>query len=535
MSSPQVAAIAAVGVATAVFLLRRLLQVKPFIPSLKMSVHLHRIFFGAGELFNSVEGLGRITFDEADDNGMCQFYVLGARCISVLKAEHIRTVVLASNFRQRVPLFDEYVDAIVGTKSLVQVMGHEWKLHRKLISRAFGWQNLASMAPAMGSIAHEFASHLLATQASSKFDVFPMLKLATLDIIGTNCNPVSHSNPQTMPCISAILFLGATAFGASFGAIQHTTNHPVVEAFTFLLDDMNRRAIDEPLHPSSMFYWLPTAANRMHRQQTAILRRTIDDLVASRLHNPPANDDSQGKKTHHDLLQYMVDAAAAAAHNEDASGGVTPQSFADNLLTFLFAGYDTTSIALAYTLHLLAAHPQVQDKVVAEIEAVLGADTAPTCDTVSRLTFCAAVVTESVRLFPPVLVTMRSLEADLHVGGHHVPKGTNVMLPIYWIHRYEENWGADATAFRPERHLDEIHGKDKAFRMMAFSAGPRNCVGMRFAMMEAVIVLAVVLRRCRFSLPTDAPPVRPVVAGLVQKPEHGIWLHVQPRESAPAL
>ncbi|RHY15464.1 hypothetical protein DYB25_005444 [Aphanomyces astaci] len=409
MSSPQVAAIAAVGVATAVFLLRRLLQVKPFIPSLKMSVHLHRIFFGAGELFNSVEGLGRITFDEADDNGMCQFYVMGARCISVLKAEHIRTVVLASNFRQRVPLFDEYVDAIVGTKSLVQVMGHEWKLHRKLISRAFGWQNLASMAPAMGSIAHEFASHLLATQTKSKFDVFPMLKLATLDIIGTNCNPVSHSNPQTMP--------------------------------------------------------------------------------------------------------------SAAAHNEDASGGVTPQSFADNLLTFLFAGYDTTSIALAYTLHLLAAHPQVQDKVVAEIQAVLGADTAPTCDTVSRLTFCAAVVTESVRLFPPSSSPCGHSKLTCTWAGTTSPKG---------------NWGADAAAFRPERHLDEIHGKDKAFRMMAFSAGPRNCVGMRFAMMEAVIVLAVVLRRCRFSLPTDAPPVRPVVAGLVQKPEHGIWLHVQPRESAPA-
>ncbi|RHY10105.1 hypothetical protein DYB36_008553 [Aphanomyces astaci] len=330
MSSPQVAAIAAVGVATAVFLLRRLLQVKPFIPSLKMSVHLHRVFFGAGELFNSVEGLGRITFDEADDNGMCQFYVMGARCISVLKAEHIRTVVLASNFRQRVPLFDEYVDAIVGTRPL----------------------------------------------------------------------------------------------------------------------------------PS------------------------------------------------------------AAAHNEDASGGVTPQSFADNLLTFLFAGYDTTSIALAYTLHLLAAHPQVQDKVVAEIQAVLGADTAPTCDTVSRLTFCAAVVTESVRLFPPSSSPCGHSKLTCTWAGTTSPKG---------------NWGADAAAFRPERHLDEIHGKDKAFRMMAFSAGPRNCVGMRFAMMEAVIVLAVVLRRCRFSLPTDAPPVRPVVAGLVQKPEHGIWLHVQPRESAPAL
>ncbi|ETV94497.1 hypothetical protein H310_11812 [Aphanomyces invadans] len=501
MSSTHVVAVAAAaGMATVAFLVRWL-QVKPFIPSLKMAVHLHHVLFGVGDLLSSVEGLGRVTFDEADDDGMCQFWLMGLPCISVLKAEHVRAVVVASNYRRRLWLLDDFVDAIVGKKSLVQVMGHEWKVHRKLISKAFGWQNLANMAPVIGTVASEFAAVLLSKHGANKVDVFPLLKLATLDVIG------------------------ATAFGASFNAIHNATSD-VVDAFTFLLNDMNRRSIDEPLHPASSLYWLPTSANRDFHAHKRTLRRTIDALVAARLARGAHGD------VHHDLLQYMID----AAHDDDS--GVTRQSFADNLLTFLFAGYDTTSIALAYTLHLIAAHPEAQAKAVAEIDQVVGPDALPTYDMVHRLTYCAAVVMEALRLFPPVLFTMRTLEADVDIGGHLVPKDTNVILPIYWIHRYEANWGPDATAFRPDRHLTddrvEMTAKDKAFRMMAFSGGPRNCVGMRFAMMEAVVLVAVLLRQCAFSVPSDAPPVQAVVAGLVQNPQHGVWLDITPRKAPTA-
>ncbi|KAF0696919.1 Aste57867_12365 [Aphanomyces stellatus] len=495
---------AAIG-AAAIYSLQRWLRVKPFIPTLPLPVHLHRFFSGVGESFSSVEATWRLMVDEADEDGMCQFYLVGMPCVSVLRAPHVRTVLLASNYRRRSPFFDDFVDAFLGSKGLIQLQGHEWKIHRRLIAKAFQWQNLVGMAPTMGAIADAFVDRVLLPRTmDTSIDIFPLIKLATLDV------------------------LGATAFGTSFNAIDHSQSNPIVEAFTFLLDDMNRRAFDAPLDPASSLYWLPTAANREFHRHTLVLRTMIDRLVASRLVQPDSETkDTPNDNRPHDLLQCLVDAAAA-----DASGAITPQSFADNLLTFLFAGYDTTSIALAYTLYALATHPHIQAKAVAEIHAVLGTDT-PSYDDAQRLVYCTAIVTESLRLYPPVLMTLRTLEAPLRLGRHDIPTGTSIFLPIDAIQRDCTNWGPDADAFRPERHLqddddiqDGMSAKDKAYRFVAFSGGPRNCVGMRFAMLEATILLAVFLRRCAFTRPDDAPPVIVAPAGLVQKPQHGIWLRV---------
>ncbi|CAK4082804.1 unnamed protein product [Aphanomyces euteiches] len=328
------------------------------------------------------------------------------------------------------------------------------------------------MVPSMTSIADDFASVLLKSNAES-IDVAPLLKLLTLDIIG------------------------ATAFGSSFNAI-HDAKNPIMEGFTLLLEDFNHRMIEAPFHPGSKFYWLPTKANKLHRATTQSMRQLIDDLVASRMK-------STSNETYHDLLQFMI----AAAHEENS--GVTAQSFADNLLTFLFAGFDTTSISLSYALYLMASHPDVQEKALAEVLAVTKSQEL-TYKSAQELVYHGKLAALSARL------------------------GTTVMLPIYWIHRYDANWGSDADRFRPERHLEDsddinLSAKDKGFRMLAFSGGPRNCVGMRYAMLETVVVLAVLLQRCVFSVAKDAPPVRPVVSGLVQKPEHGVWLNIQPRKA----
>ncbi|KAH9100375.1 hypothetical protein LEN26_015896 [Aphanomyces euteiches] len=396
-------------------------QVKLFIPSLKFAAHLHRLFFGAAEYLNSIEGLGILTVYEADEEGMCQFYMSGEPCISVQRADHARIVLLASNYRSRLPVFDDHVDAFVGTKSLLQLMGSEWKVHRKLISKAFSWQYLVVMVPSMTSIADDFASVLLKSNAES-IDVAPLLKLVTLDIIG------------------------ATPFGSSFNAI-HDAKNPIMEGFTLLLEDFNHRMIEAPFHPGCMFYWLPTKANKLHRATTQSMRQLIDDF------------------THEEHVQR--------------------DSFADNLLTFLFAGFDTTSISLSYVLYLMASHPDVQEKALAEVLAETKSQEL-TYKSAQELVYCTAIITESLRLFPPALVTSRTLEDEVTIGKHRIPRGTTVMLPIYWIHRYDANWGSDADRFRPERHLEDsddinLSAKDKGFRMLAFSGGPRNCVGMRYA------------------------------------------------------
>lgn len=170
---------------------------------------------------------------------------------------------------------------------------------------------------------------------------------------------------------------------------------------------------------------------------------------------------------------------------------------------------------------------------------MLGAEEEPTYESLQRLVFCQACLTEALRLYPPAPLTVRTLEEDLTLDGHVLPKGTMVYMPIWWIHRYAPNWGADAEAFRPERHLGDDGGEPRAegktansYRFLAFSGGQRNCIGQRFAMLEATTLLVVLLRRCRFELPEGSSPPRAVSTGVVQKPEGGLRLHVRARARA---
>ena len=105
-------------------------------------------------------------------------------------------------------------------------------------------------------------------------------------------------------------------------------------------------------------------------------------------------------------------------------------------------------------------------------------------------------------------------------------------LPIFWIHRDASNWGPDADAFKPARHLDAestTKTADGGFRHVAFSGGQRNCVGQRFAMIESTVLFVVLLRKLRFTLMTDEEVV-PVTTGVVQKPKNGeLWFHITSR------
>ncbi|OQR86020.1 thromboxane-A synthase-like [Achlya hypogyna] len=177
---------------------------------------------------------------------------------------------------------------------------------------------------------------------------------------------------------------------------------------------------------------------------------------------------------------------------------------------------------MAYAFYLLAVHPEAQEKAAAEINAVLGSSTDLTYDVVQNLPYVTAVVTEALRLFPPAPATTRTLEKDLVLNGHTIPKDTMIYMPIWFINRSKYNWGEDADEFKPERHLvkdedETMPAKDRA-----------NCVGLRYAVLEAVIMLVTVLRRARLSRPADVPPIAVKVSGILQIPEHGVWVSMNP-------
>lgn len=164
--------------------------------------------------------------------------------------------------------------------------------------------------------------------------------------------------------------------------------------------------------------------------------------------------------------------------------------------TFLFAGHDTTSSALSWTVYRLASHQDIQTKCRAEIDEVF--KDKKTEDTewsdLSKMEYLTRCIKESLRITPPVPVIQRRIEEPLDINGANIPKNSPVSIHIYEIHNNTEIW-ENPLEYNPDRFLHENVKKRDPFSFVAFSAGPRNCIGQNFAMNFMKIVLSKLLRK----------------------------------------
>ncbi|HEY1377996.1 MAG TPA: cytochrome P450 [Gemmataceae bacterium] len=239
----------------------------------------------------------------------------------------------------------------------------------------------------------------------------------------------------------------------------------------------------------------PTPQNLKMRGVTRRLNEIIHKYIAQRRR--------EGVGDRHDLLSLLL-------HAKDEAGdgtGMTDAQLRDEVMTLFLAGQETTALALSWTWYLLCGHPEVEDRLVAELRDVLG-DRPLTVEDVPRLKYAEAVINESMRLHPPAYVLGREAIRDTSVGGHHVPKGWTVFMAQSVLHR-DPRWWREPDRFRPERWLDGSTKNLPKFAYFPFGGGPRICIGNTFAMMETVVVLAEVARRFHFER-TDAEPIEPI-------------------------
>ncbi|MEC8196449.1 MAG: cytochrome P450, partial [Pseudomonadota bacterium] len=194
----------------------------------------------------------------------------------------------------------------------------------------------------------------------------------------------------------------------------------------------------------------------------------------------------------------------------------------DNLLTFIVAGHETTALTLAWALYLCAFDQDVQAKARAEIADIC--DDGPiTGDQAMQLTFVRQIIDETLRLYPPAGIISRTAQANDMLCAREIRPGDTVMIPIYTLQRNRLLWD-DPDAFKPERFADRKSIDRYAY--LPFGDGPRICIGASFAIQEAVIVLATLLKRFRFELVEGKPP-KPVMI-LTLRPEGGVWLQATP-------
>lgn len=193
----------------------------------------------------------------------------------------------------------------------------------------------------------------------------------------------------------------------------------------------------------------------------------------------------------------------------------------DQMTTMLIAGHDTVATWLAWTIALLAWHPEIQTRVREEIREQLG-ENMPDPRSIHRLPLLRAVGMESLRLFPPIPVLNRRALVPLRMCGVSIPSGTRLLISIYTIHRHPKLWKAPES-FQPERFLNP-EGEGMGFRYLPFGGGPRFCIGAPLARLEGFLALARMLQRVIFT-PLASPP-RPHLRATLD-PWPGVWVRVQ--------
>ena len=256
-------------------------------------------------------------------------------------------------------------------------------------------------------------------------------------------------------------------------------------------------------------WWLPTPARRRARAANGTFLRRADDILQSCRADPDRDAP---------LVRALI-----GVTDPDTGQPLSDNDIRHELVVFLAAGHDTTATTLTYAMWALGANPEMQDRVAAEV-AALG-DRPLTANDVPQLSYTVQVLHEALRLCPPAPAVSRMVLKDFDVVGSRVEAGTRVLVGIYALHRDPNLWDRPLV-FDPDRFSPEVSKDRDRWQFLPFGGGPRSCIGDHFAMLEATLGLATVIRNTEIhSIDTHFPVDLPftLVAG------GPIWARVRAR------
>uniref|UniRef100_A0A0D9WMT5 Cytochrome P450 n=1 Tax=Leersia perrieri TaxID=77586 RepID=A0A0D9WMT5_9ORYZ len=347
-------------------------------------------------------------------------------------------------------------------KGLVFLDGDDWSRHRRVLHPAFAMDKLKTMTTTMAACARDV---IRTWEARAEIEVGHQFHELTADVI-------SH-----------------TAFGSSYQQGK--------EVFVLQreLQAIAMATINSVRFPGSQF--IPTKNNVRRWELEKKVRGTLMTMIRER----QAAVAKEGKGYGNDLLGLMLEANAAAGDGGGGARSMTIDEIIDECKTFFFAGHDTTTQLLTWSIFLLGTNPQWQDHLRDEVLRECGGDSLPDADSLSKLKLMTMVIYETLRLYGPVSQLVTTVTADTELAGVRIPKGTMTMIPSAILHRDVEVWGEDAGEFNPLRFRDGVNkAAALAGALLAFSLGHRSCIGQDFAMLEVKATLAVILRRFAFEV-----------------------------------
>ena len=369
---------------------------------------------------------------------------------------------------------------LIGDTSIVLAEGADWRWQRRAVAPIFRHETLLSFVPIFATMAQRQVERWRAVERAVTTDAAAAITRTTFEII-------------VEAMLGGSASLDAERYSRALTDNFNTIPWHIIYAMFSIPD------------------WMPYPHRRRAMQSRDFLHRDIRRIVERR---------RSTQSSQPDLLNLLL-----AARDHETGRSMSDDEVVTNLLTFITAGHETTAVALTSTLWLLAKDQATQQRLFDEARAVTG-DQLIDATHVEGLLFCRQVIQEAMRLFPPVPGIARIANEAVEIGGMQIPAHARIHIPVFALHRNVGLWD-NPNAFDPDRFAaDRVKARSR-YAFLPFGGGPRVCIGAGFAMIEAAIILATLVRAFYFQ-PVAGHRPKPV-AKITLRPSGGMPLLIMNR------
>ncbi|XP_023307623.2 cytochrome P450 4d2-like [Lucilia cuprina] len=435
-----------------------------------------------------------------------RFWVLHQLSLVILDPKYLEVVLSSQQMIKKSSLYDFLVGWL--GRGLLLSWGKKWHARRKIITPTFHFKILEQFVEIFDQQSSIMVRKLYEkADGKTDIDIFPVVCLSALDIIAETAMGVKV-NAQEQPGLEYVQAIANLSRIMADGFVKPS------QITDFLFRLTAPKQYEEAKRCIKVLHKFTTDV--IEQRRLALEQSIKDDTFKNE-----SEDSDLNTKKRMALLDVLLQSTinGAPLSNEDIREEVD---------TFMFEGHDTTTSGISFTLYLIARHPEVQAKLVEEIKQVLGTDKNKpvTYRDLQDLKYMELVIKESQRLYPSVPAIGREITEDIKVGDITIPANTNVNIPLFMVLR-DPDYFTNPNDFIPERFESDSNQKIHPFAYTPFSAGPRNCIGQKFAIFEIKSTVSKMLRH--FELLPLGPDVRPVI-NLILRSKTGMHIGLKPRD-----
>lgn len=421
-----------------------------------------------GYTFQVLNGITQLMYKEK----LFKLSGMAKKNIFLIHPETVKEILKRSNLIDKSKFYNNLKNLL--NESLLISSGDKWRAKRKLLNPTFHFQILEEFQSIFNKYSNILVKKLENQEQGKPFELFQIVSLCALNIIGETAMGIESGSDiciemnyiETLNNALSTLFRNFSSNWYSFFLLNSITSFG------------NKKNND--------FRTLHEFAKNIIETREKIMKKQQTDFDKFK------KTDDMGIKQKMCFLDLLL-------HIHLTENNISKEDIIDEVITFMSAGFDSTSVSVCWTLYLLGLHQDIQEKIFDELKCIFNDDIyrCITSEDLQKMKYLECVIKESLRLYPAVPIIGRENNEKFKIGQYEIPPHTSLIIFIYGIHHNPEIY-ENPEIFDPDRFLPENVVKRDPFSFLPFSAGPRNCIGHRFAMKEMKTICANLLRNFKF-------------------------------------